>query len=155
MFFSAASIVAASACVYAQSPVRDSLPRSYQAPAVTVTTTRAIEGRSPVTWTELSRADIVERHTAFDLPSLLAELPSTIFYSENGNAVGYSYLNIRGFDQRRIAVLINGIPQNDPEDHNVYWIDFPDLAPASMAFRCNVVRGLRTMARRQSAAPLI
>lgn len=128
MFFSAASIVAASACVYAQSPVRDSLPRSYQAPAVTVTTTRAIEGRSPVTWTELSRADIVERHTAFDLPSLLAELPSTIFYSENGNAVGYSYLNIRGFDQRRIAVLINGIPQNDPEDHNVYWIDFPDLA---------------------------
>ena len=23
--------------------------------------------------------------------------------------------------------MINGVPQNDPEDHNVYWIDFPDL----------------------------
>ncbi|HEX9253469.1 MAG TPA: TonB-dependent receptor, partial [Ignavibacteriaceae bacterium] len=32
-----------------------------------------------------------------------------------------------GFDQRRISVSINGIPQNDPEDHNVYWLDFPDL----------------------------
>ncbi|MFN4112029.1 MAG: TonB-dependent receptor, partial [Ignavibacteria bacterium] len=36
-------------------------------------------------------------------------------------------MSIRGFDQRRISVTINGIPQNDPEDHNVYWIDFPDL----------------------------
>ncbi len=36
-------------------------------------------------------------------------------------------MSIRGFDQRRISVSINGIPQNDPEDHNVYWLDFPDL----------------------------
>ena len=27
-----------------------------------------------------------------------------------------------------IAVMVNGIPQNDPEDHNVYWLDFPDIA---------------------------
>mgnify|MGYP003853501281 FL=1 len=106
----------------------DTLHRTYQAPAVTVTTTRAIEGRSPVTWSELTRAEIVQQHTTFDLPSILAELPSTMFYSESGNAIGYSYLNVRGFDQRRIAVLVNGIPQNDPEDHNVYWIDMPDLA---------------------------
>ena len=24
--------------------------------------------------------------------------------------------------------MINGVPQNDPEDHNVYWVNFPDLA---------------------------
>ena len=23
--------------------------------------------------------------------------------------------------------MINGVPQNDPEDHNVYWVDFPDF----------------------------
>ncbi|RMF34546.1 MAG: hypothetical protein D6747_04585, partial [Chlorobiota bacterium] len=113
---------------YSQQLPSDSLLRSYQAPAVTVTTTRAIEGRSPVTWSELTRAEIVQQHTTFDLPTLLAELPSTMFYSESGNAIGYSYLNVRGFDQRRVAVLVNGIPQNDPEDHNVYWIDMPDLA---------------------------
>ncbi|MCK7517700.1 MAG: Plug domain-containing protein [Ignavibacteriales bacterium] len=53
--------------------------------------------------------------------------PQLHFYSENGNGIGYNYLSIRGFDQRRISVSINGIPQNDPEDHNVYWLDFPDL----------------------------
>ena len=26
-----------------------------------------------------------------------------------------------------ISILVNGVPQNDPEDHNVYWLDFPDL----------------------------
>jgi len=40
-------------------------------------------------------------------------------------------LNIRGFDSRRVAVLVNGVPQNDPEDHNVYWLDFPDLAASA------------------------
>ena len=50
------------------------------------------------------------------------------YYSESGNGIGYTYLNLRGFDQRRVSVLINGVPQNDPEDHMVYWLDFPDLA---------------------------
>lgn len=125
----AAGLVAIHLAIHAQEAVpADTIPRTYQAPAVTVTTTRAIEGRSPVTWSELSHTEIRQQHTTFDLPALLAELPSTMFYSESGNAIGYSYLNIRGFDQRRIAVLVNGIPQNDPEDHNVYWIDMPDLA---------------------------
>jgi len=38
---------------------------------------------------------------------------------------------VMGWDQRRIAVYVNGIPQNDPEDHNVYWIDFPDIASST------------------------
>ena len=62
-----------------------------------------------------------------DVPVLLSELPSITTYSENGNGIGYNYINLRGFYQRRISVMINGVPQNDPEDHNVYWIDFPDL----------------------------
>ena len=28
----------------------------------------------------------------------------------------------------RINVTINGIPVNDPESHNVFWVDLPDLA---------------------------
>ena len=41
--------------------------------------------------------------------------------------LGYSNLFIRGFDQRKLSVLIDGIPQNDPEDHNVYWVNFYDI----------------------------
>jgi iron complex outermembrane receptor protein len=102
--------------------------RVFVVPSVTVTTTRAKESVSPIPFSEISRADIKEQHTVTDIPVLLSDMPSSFFYSENGNGVGYSYLRIRGFDQRRIAVMINGIPQNDPEDHNMYWIDVPDAA---------------------------
>lgn len=94
---------------------------------ISVVATRAVEGETPAAFSTLTREDIAERYYAQDIPVLLSELPSTTFYSEGGNGIGYNYLSIRGFDQRRISVMINGVPQNDPEDHNVYWVDFPDL----------------------------
>ncbi len=95
---------------------------------ITVTATRGKERETPTTFSTLERAEVRERYTTQDIPVLLSELPSTTSYSDAGNGIGYTYLNIRGFDARRIAVMVNGIPQNDPEDHNVYWLDFPDIA---------------------------
>ncbi len=95
---------------------------------ITVTATRGRSRETPATFSTLEREDLRERYTTQDIPVLLSELPSTTFYSESGNGIGYTYLNIRGFDARRVSVQVNGIPQNDPEDHNVYWLDFPDLA---------------------------
>ena len=85
------------------------------------------EGITPLAFSKIKRKDIEENYTVQDFPEFLSTLPSTTFYSESGNEIGYNYLSIRGFDQRRISVSINGIPQNDPEDNNVYWLDFPDL----------------------------
>jgi iron complex outermembrane recepter protein len=85
------------------------------------------EGITPVAFDKIDQKQIEENYTVYDIPKYLSDLPSTTFYSESGNAIGYTYVSIRGFDQRRISVTINGIPQNDPEDHNVYWLDFPDL----------------------------
>ena len=85
------------------------------------------EGVTPLSFSIIKRDEIEKNYTVQDIPEYLSSLPSTTFYSENGNGIGYNYLSIRGFDQRRISVSINGIPQNDPEDHNVYWLDFPDL----------------------------
>ncbi|CAG0965655.1 partial Colicin I receptor, partial [Anaerolineae bacterium] len=95
---------------------------------MTVTATRGRERETPAAFATLEGQSLRERYTVQDIPALLAELPSTTYYSESGNGIGYTYLNIRGFDARRIAVMVNGIPQNDPEDHNVYWLDFPDIA---------------------------
>lgn len=95
---------------------------------VTVTATRGRERETPATFSTLERQDLQDRYTTQDIPVLLSELPSSTYYSESGNGIGYTYLAIRGFDSRRLAVMINGIPQNDPEDHNVYWLDVPDLA---------------------------
>ena len=100
----------------------------YLAAPVTVTATQATERLSPVTFSNIRRSDIIQQYTTQDAPALLSSLPSITFYSENGNASGgYSYINLRGFEQQRLSVMVNGVPQNDPEDFSVYWIDFPDL----------------------------
>lgn len=98
-------------------------------PAQTVLVTASINkhGETPVTFSEISGKEIEKKYSVQDIPEFLSSIPSTTFYSEGGNGIGYNYLSIRGFDQRRISISINGIPQNDPEDHNVYWVDFSDI----------------------------
>lgn len=65
--------------------------------------------------------------TAVDVPMMLQDIPGVYSYSDAASGLGYSYLKIRGFDQKRVAVLVNGIPLNDPESHEVYWVDLPDF----------------------------
>lgn len=103
-------------------------PLEFREEPIVVTATRVQRREGPVPYANLSKRDLDERYTTQDLPVLLAELPSAVYYSESGNGLGYNYLTLRGFDQRRLSVLVNGVPQNDPEDQNVYWLDFPDLA---------------------------
>ncbi len=110
--------------VLAQDLPRDTV---YALSPIIVTGTVARDPSTPVTFSTLTPEQIRNRYSVQDVPVLLSELPSITTYSENGNGIGYNYINLRGFDQRRISVMINGVPQNDPEDHNVYWIDFPDL----------------------------
>ncbi len=102
-------------------------PRIIPAQTVLVEGSLGKEGITPLAFSKIKRKDIEEKYTVQDVPEFLSTLPSTTFYSEGGSGIGYNYLSIRGFDQRRISVSINGIPQNDPEDHNVYWLDFPDI----------------------------
>ncbi len=102
-------------------------PKIIPAQTVLVEGSLGREGITPLAFSKIKRKDIEEKYTVQDVPEFLSSLPSTTFYSEGGSGIGYNYLSIRGFDQRRISVSINGIPQNDPEDHNVYWLDFPDL----------------------------
>jgi len=99
----------------------------YQLAPVTVMGMEAVGRLTPVTFSNLPGEVIRERYSVQDIPELLSDLPSVTSYSEGGNGIGYNYLNLRGFDQRRISIMVNGVPQNDPEDHNVYWIDLPDL----------------------------
>ncbi|MBU0475118.1 MAG: TonB-dependent receptor [Bacteroidetes bacterium] len=84
-------------------------------------------GVTPMAFAKVTQENIEESYVHQDVPEYLSYLPSTTFYSESGNGIGYNYLSIRGFDQRRIAISVNGIPQNDPEDNNVYWHDMPNI----------------------------
>ncbi len=103
-------------------------PTALPGQEVVVEATRAKEGKTPVVFTNLSSRYIQENHTVEDIPMMLTEIPNVFAYSDAGNGTGYSYVKIRGFDQKRVGVMVNGIPLNDPEDHQVYWVDLPDVA---------------------------
>ncbi len=95
---------------------------------ITVTTGRAVEGRSPVAFENVDRKTIEKRFNIGEFPELLEMTPNVYSYSDAGGGLGYSYMSIRGFNARRAPVYINGVPLNDPEDHALYFIDLPDFA---------------------------
>ena len=78
--------------------------------------------------TNITAEDLEFREPDLPIPLLLQDIPGLFAYSDAGSGLGYTYLRIRGFDQRRVGVLVNGIPFNDPEDHQLWWVDMPDLA---------------------------
>ncbi len=104
----------------------DTLSQVVPLPEVVVSTAR-LKPDAPAAVGTLDRKQIGSQNWGQDTPMLLSKLPGAYAYSDAGNGIGYSYLSIRGFPQRRISVLVNGVPLNDPESHEVYWIDHPDL----------------------------
>lgn len=110
----------------ADSTSTDTLRKVVTLPAVEVSTTRA-DARQLQPHAVIEREELQRRNIGQDTPMLLATTPGAYAYSDAGNGIGYSYLSVRGFPQRRISVLVNGVPLNDPESHEVYWIDHPDL----------------------------
>lgn len=83
---------------------------------------------APVAVSVVTAEQIAQSNDGRDLPFLLSMTPSLIVTSDAGAGVGYSGLRIRGTDASRINVTANGIPINDAESHNVYWVNMPDLA---------------------------
>ena len=63
-----------------------------------------------------------------DITYLLNFTPSLITTSDAGSGIGYTSLRVRGTDASRINITANGIPVNDSESHNVYWVNMPDFA---------------------------
>jgi iron complex outermembrane receptor protein len=86
-------------------------------------------GVAPISQKTLTKADIEPRYFGQDVPlALQGVTPSLTSYAETGNYWGYSYIRLRGIDQSRINLTLDGIPLNDPEDEVLYFADFPDLA---------------------------
>lgn len=93
---------------------------------VQVVSTRSSEGS---TSTSLINKEFLEKKNfGQDLPFLLETTPSVVTTSDAGTGIGYTGIRIRGIDASRINVTINGIPVNDPESHDVYWVNMPDLS---------------------------
>ncbi|WP_373522000.1 TonB-dependent receptor [Aquiflexum sp.] len=89
--------------------------------------TRATD-KTPTTFSTVDKSDIAKLNLGQDLPILLNFTPSVVSYSDAGAGVGYTGMRIRGSDQSRINVTVNGIPINDAESHGVFWVNMPDFA---------------------------
>ena len=87
------------------------------------------QAETPVTKSDLSRADIERDYYGQDIPMLLRDTPSVTAYGEGGvGNAGYSYITVRGVSSSRINFTLDGVPLADSEDMAAYFVDFPDLA---------------------------
>jgi iron complex outermembrane recepter protein len=109
---------------------------------VLVTAIRADE-RAPISQKTISAAAIRRRQFGQDVPLLLTgAIPSLTAHTETGTNWGYSYLRLRGMDQTRINISIDGIPLNDMEDQVLYFANFADLMSSVQSVQ--VQRGVGT-----------
>ncbi len=90
----------------------------------------------------VTQEDIAPLNNGQDLPYMLRFQPSIVTTSDAGAGIGYTGMRIRGTDQSRINVTINGIPYNDPESQGVFWVNLPDFATS--ADRIQIQRGVGT-----------
>ena len=86
---------------------------------------------SPVTFSNLTKAELNPRNLGQDIPILLNFLPSVVTTSDAGAGVGYTGIRVRGSDATRVNVTINGIPYNDAESHGTFWVNLPDFASST------------------------
>ncbi|MFO7574677.1 MAG: TonB-dependent receptor [Bacteroidales bacterium] len=116
-------------------------PAAIPAAEVVVSATRA-GNRTPVTYQTVTGEELKRNNFGADIPFLLAMTPSLVETSEAGNGIGYTSMRIRGSDASRINVTIDGIPLNDAESQQVFWVDLPDFASSVESIQ--VQRGVGT-----------
>ena len=95
--------------------------------------------KTPVAFTNVSKADMDVRLGSQDIPMALNTTPS-VYATQQGGGAGDARINVRGFNQRNVAVMINGVPQNDMENGWVYWSNWDGVGDATHSIQMQ--RGL-------------
>jgi hypothetical protein len=110
--------------------------------ALEVFATRATERKTPVAFTNVQKAQIVNQLGSRDVPMVLNVTPS-VYATQQGGGAGDARVNVRGFSQRNVAVMINGVPVNDMENGWVYWSNWDGMGDASTSIQ--VQRGFSSV----------
>ncbi len=106
---------------------------------VSVVSDVARERETPVAFTNIKPAKIEEELGNRDLPMVLNSTPG-VYATQQGGGDGDARVNIRGFNQRNVAVMLDGIPVNDMENGWVYWSNWFGLDMVTRTMQ--VQRGL-------------
>ena len=93
----------------------------------------------PVAVTKIDTKKITEELASRDLPMLLNGTPG-VYATNQGGGDGDARINVRGFDQRNVGVMIDGVPVNDMENGAVYWSNWFGLD--AITSQMQIQRGL-------------
>lgn len=106
---------------------------------VSVFASMAVDRETPVAVSTISSQTIEENLGSQEFPEVMNYSPS-VYATKSGGGYGDARINVRGFDQRNVAVMINGIPVNDMENGWVYWSNWAGLGDATRTIQ--IQRGL-------------
>jgi len=94
---------------------------------------------TPVAFSTVQLARIKEELSVQDLPMVLNSTPG-VYATQQGGGDGDARITIRGFNQRNVAIMIDGVPVNDMENGWVYWSNWSGLSEVARSIQ--VQRGL-------------
>ena len=109
--------------------------------SVQVRSTRASKN-TPMAFSNMNRDQIKQVNHGQDIPFLLSFTPSVTMTSDAGNGIGYTSLRVRGSAPERINITANGIPMNDAESAQLYWVNMGDFASSVQSMQ--IQRGVGT-----------
>ncbi|MGH7694941.1 MAG: carboxypeptidase regulatory-like domain-containing protein, partial [Gemmatimonadaceae bacterium] len=69
-----------------------------------------MSGAAPITQTMIPARELEQRYSGQEVPLLLSATPGITAYSDGGAYSNYTYFRIRGIDQTRINITLDGIP---------------------------------------------
>ncbi len=105
----------------------------YLSPATTmldetiVQSSRVNFRETPISFSEIDPSEIGKSLGSRESMHILNKLPN-VYSSPQGGGFGELRLNIRGFDQTNIGVMLNGVPLNNPENGEVYWSNYAGIS---------------------------
>jgi len=96
----------------------------------------------PITQKTLNDSAIQANYQGQEIPMLLGNQTSVYTNCDGGHYAGYSYFSIRGIDQTRINITLNGVPMNEGEDEGCYTSNYPSFTSAIHSIQ--IQRGVGT-----------
>ena len=117
--------------------------RTYELQGVQVTSTRAGK-KTPMAFSTLTQKQIKQVNFGQDIPYILSLTPSVTTTSDAGNGIGYTSIRVRGIDPSRINITANGVPVNDAESSQVYFVNMGDLASSVQSMQLQRGAGTST-----------
>lgn len=107
--------------------------------AMEVFASRALSRQTPVAYSDIEKLQVQRELGSRDVPLVLNTTPS-VYSTAQGGGAGDARVNVRGFNQRNVAVMINGVPVNDMENGWVYWSNWDGVGDATTSIQLQ--RGL-------------